>query len=626
MNTTIIIFGFFCAWYLLIITALLFAISGMDDLFFDVFYWTRYYIRKYTTRNYNSLSYETLKSTPQKNIAVLLPCWHEAGVIGTMLARNCTVIEYQNYDIFVGVYPNDPDTIAAVQATHQVFPQVQCVIGATPGPTNKASNLNQIYQAVLAHEKQHHKTYDIFVFHDSEDIIHPLSFMLYNYLIPRKDMIQIPIFPLEVSYFNFTHWVYNDEFCENHTKDIIVREAIKGLVPSAGVGTAFSRRALATLGAENQGMPFATYSLTEDYKTALSIRLHGLKQIFVNRYVWRTQWRRRWFLWGKYRKVKVKEYIATRALFPMEYIKAVRQKARWITGISIQEWQQTGLVGNLATKYTLLHDRKAVFTHLTNMLGYVLFFFLTLYYFLFRDNPAYPSLQEQFNLHPWVWYLILLVTGLMLQRLLQRFIAIVRIYGWFPALLAVPRVVYGNLINLHALLRAYRNYFFSTPTQRKAPAWDKTEHHFPGSHVLIPQKLRLGDILLKNKDLSEADLEAAIRRQQVTGEQLGDLLVQQALVTQKQLMNVLAIQYNLMLLEPGFRILNLPELPGMSWYNYLWLKYYRSYPTAFDKATNSITIAIADPSNERLIRQIISHCTPYTVRFVLYNPMELPRK
>ncbi len=78
-------------------------------------------------------------------------------------------------------------------------------------------------------------------------MIHQLSLKLYNYLIPRKDMIQLPVLPLEVNYFNFTHWVYNDEFAESHTKDIIVREAIHGLVPSAGVGTAFSRKAIEML-------------------------------------------------------------------------------------------------------------------------------------------------------------------------------------------------------------------------------------------------------------------------------------------------------------------------------------------------------------------------------------------
>ena len=129
-------------------------------------------------------------------------------MIGTMLKQNCSAIDYKNYYIFVGVYPNDPTTIAEVKEAAIQNPHVKCVIGKADGPTNKAANLNGIYEYVKAFEKEQHITFDIFVFHDSEDIIHPLSLKLYNYLCPKKEMIQIPIFPLSVKPFNFTHWVY----------------------------------------------------------------------------------------------------------------------------------------------------------------------------------------------------------------------------------------------------------------------------------------------------------------------------------------------------------------------------------------------------------------------------------
>src|SRR5206468_12349864 len=112
------------------------------------------------------------------------------------------------YDLFVGVYPNDPATIKAVSDTAKAIPHVQCVIGPDPGPTNKARNLDAIYIYIMEYEKKNNIKYEIFVMQDSEDIIHPLSFKLYNFLIPKKDMVQIPVFPLEVSLWHFTHWVY----------------------------------------------------------------------------------------------------------------------------------------------------------------------------------------------------------------------------------------------------------------------------------------------------------------------------------------------------------------------------------------------------------------------------------
>ena len=611
---------YFFAWFMLIIVAILFAISGIDDLFFDVFYWIRSLYRLWTTRKYPKLTYELLKKEPEKNIAVLLPCWQEAGVIGTMLNHNCNSIDYKNYDIFIGVYPNDPDTVETVQRSESLLNQVHCVVGKDPGPTNKASNLNQIYQFVKEYEKKENKTYDIFVFHDSEDIIHPLSFKLYNYLIPRKDMIQIPVFPLEVDYFKFTHWVYSDEFCENHTKDIIVREAINGLVPSAGVGTAFYAKALETLEEQNNGKPFEIYSLTEDYKTALSIRLRGLSQIFLSQKVAVTRWKKKWLWLGRYKKVKTHEFIATRALFPSEYMKSVRQKARWVTGIGFQEWVHTGWVGSISTRYTLLHDRKSMFTHIINFAGYILFFFWLAYWAFTHDYAEFPSLQEQFNLHPWVWYLVVFVTIIMIERIIQRVIATTRIYGWIPAILSIPRIFYGNIINLHALLRAYRQYFFSHKKSKgKGVVWDKTEHHFPGSHILIPYKKKLGDMLIEKNMLTQEVLNDIIKEQKQTGDQMGSIVRRKKHINEIQLMQLLAEQYNLPFnKKEKIQKLNRQEMPGISFYNYYWLMRYQVIPIGFNKERKKVTVAISDPSNEKLIKQTIKHLKPYEVNFELY--------
>lgn len=621
MDTFILVL-FYLFWYLLIFIAINFIVSGLDDLFFDVYYWVRFFLRKLTSRKYSPLTYEKLCSVKEKKIAVMLPCWQEANVIPTMLHHNCNAIDYGNYHIFVGVYPNDPETIDAVLQIERLFPQVHAVIGNKPGPTNKASNLNEIYQAVKNHERED-QAFDIYVFHDSEDIIHPLSFKLYNYLMPRKDMIQIPVFPLETKLKHFTHWVYCDEFCENHTKDIVVRESIKGLVPSAGVGTAFTADTLKLLALENGGAPFQLYSLTEDYKTSLSVRLLGLKQIFVFRSIVRTVMKRHWLFWGKYRAVKTREIIATRALFPMEYYKSVRQKARWVTGISIQEWIHTGWVGNFPTLYTLLHDRKSIGAHFINMLGYIVFLFWLIYYLLFNNNLNYPNLQEQLNLHPWVWYLIISVTLLMCNRVAQRVIACYRIYGVLPAMLSIPRIFYGNIINFHSLLRAFKQILFhANRSGGKNIIWDKTEHQFPGSHVLIPYKHRLGDLLVKHHHLTQSQLDDLIVEQQHTGTRLGELLKQKKIITESQLLRVLSKQYKLPLYSlKEINTLARNDMPGISFYNYFWMKHYHVYPIAYDFNKKTMTVGISDPSNEHLIKQLIHRLKPYTLDFVLIDPV-----
>lgn len=618
-----ILFVYFIMWYCLVALACLFIISGLDDLFFDVYYWTRFLIRLWQGRFFDPLTYKKLAEKEEQLIAVLIPCWHEAGVIGTMLKHNAYSIDYKNYYLFVGVYPNDPSTVAEVEEVASNIKQVHCVTGKTPGPTNKAANLNGIYLYLKDFEKTLGRTFDIFVFHDSEDIIHPMSFKLYNYLCPEKEMIQIPVFPLAYNIWNFTHWLYADEFSENHTKDIIVREAVHGHVPSAGVGTAFTRHALKILEDPETGTPFSTDSLTEDYRTSLALRVHQLKQVFVTQKISRMKWQPRGFFRKGYVQKPIKEYIATRALFPTEYSKAVRQKARWIIGIVFQEWRHTQWPKEWIIRFTLAHDRKAFITHFINGFGYFVFLFWIIYSQLTYSNPAYPSLQEQFNLHPWVWWLIIIVTLIMLERMVQRMIAIRRVYGWIPALLSIPRTFYGNILNLHAVMRAYHVYFLTPKCQAssKQPAWDKTDHHFPGSHILTPYRIKLGDLLLAKGAIQQAQLDEAVMEQQKTGERLGETLSRLKLMSKHDLLDILSEQFNLKR-YPKSKLAKAKnasylQLPAKLDH---WLLRNNVAVVSVDEASKLITISLDDPTNELLIENIINHIAPYRAAFVLTDP------
>jgi adsorption protein B len=608
-------------WYGLLSFALLFTISGLDDLFFDMHYWIRLLWRIWKTRHYSPLTYEKLVEKKEQRIAVLVPCWQESNVIGAMLTHNTYSIDYQNYTFFVGVYPNDSETVAEVQALAKIDKRIQCCIGEVMGPTNKGANLNQIYNYIKSFEKTLEQPYTIFVMHDSEDIIHPLSFKLYNYLIPRKDMIQIPILPLQVSHWNFTHWLYADEFAENHTKNIIVRESIKAHVPSAGVGTAYYRAALETLEHSKHGGPFAIDSLTEDYRMSLALRVCQLKQIFVTQHIVRLQWKKRLFFRGYVLK-PVKEVVAVRALFPQKYSKSIRQKARWIMGIVFQEWEYGLWPDDWSVRYTLAHDRKTFITHFINGLGYLILFYWILYEMLSFRMPEYPSLYEQFNLNPWSWWMIIVSTILMGERVLQRTIATYRIYGFIPASLVIPRLIYGNILNLHAVLRAYSIYFFSINRKltKRPIAWDKTEHSFPSSHLLVPYRKKLGDLLLDQKIITAEQLQKAVLQQQKTGERLGRVLCRLQFITESELLKVISIQYNLPLFskqhikEAQHQCISLLPKKIMKW-----LLKQGVNPVGVNPRKKILTIGIDDPTNEALLGKIMKYVSPYKTQFTLID-------
>lgn len=555
----------------------------------------------------------------KKNIAIIVPCWQEHEVIEAMLKHNISNIDYHHYDIFVGTYPNDEKTIAAVKNAMHFNNKIHCVVGPKFGPTNKADNLNSIYQYLCQYEQEYDKFYDIVVFHDSEDLIHHLSLKLYNALIPKNDMVQIPIYPLPVSLLKFTHWLYADEFSEYHTKDLTVREKLIQFVPSAGVGTGFARTTIECLKNLHEGCPFPNNSLTEDYSLSLKIHLQGLKQIFVTEAIQSQKWRKRWYLFGEYIPIKIKERVATRALFPMNYFQSVKQKSRWILGIALQEWEISGWPGSWLTRYILFHDRKALVGHLVNGLGYIIFIFWLVYSSLTFERPYYPSLQEQFDHYPMVLWLMNFCIFLMLLRISQRIISVYRIYGLAPALLTLPRGIYGNLLNLNALLRAYIVFFFNYRRKTK-PKWDKTEHEFPIKNYFATKQKRLTDLLIEKNLLAQEQMIVCLNEHFSTGEPLTNIFLSKNIIDKATLNQIIAESYQLNLLsEKQYQErITLAELPVQLIRHYYWLKRNNCDIYRIDLKNKIISVIISEPSNSSLMNEITKKFRYFSIHYYYY--------
>lgn len=48
-------------------------------------------------------------------LAIFIPAWHEGQVIGRMLQHALRTFDHDDYRLYVGCYPNDPETLAAVE-------------------------------------------------------------------------------------------------------------------------------------------------------------------------------------------------------------------------------------------------------------------------------------------------------------------------------------------------------------------------------------------------------------------------------------------------------------------------------------------------------------------------------
>lgn len=525
---------------------MIYLISGLDDLLVDLVYYGRLIYRSIFKRHsIRPVTQEQLNAVPEKPIVIIVPAWDESNVIGRMLLNTTNTVLYKNYTIFVGTYPNDEATKFEVEKIREVYPNIEVVVTPADGPTNKADCLNWIYQGIKVYERDHNTRFEIFLFHDAEDIIHPLSLKFYNFLMPRIPFVQIPVFPLEQGWANFVVGMYMDEFSENHTKDLRAREIMAQTIPSAGVGTALSSEAMDYLAKLRKNQLFDIRSLTEDYLLGMSLKDMPGRKILLQQTVQRPEKRRHW-LTGKIYEVMVEEQIATREFFPSAFWQSVHQKSRWILGIALQGWT-FGWSDTFGMNYFLYRDRKSIIANLLTIAGYIVvcYWFLSWQVGVWVPSRATPPLVEPGE----IWYsLMSVVIGLFIWRLLNRMVAVWRIYGPLQALLSIPRLLFGNFLNFCATVKAIHRYVKSRVSGR-VPAWGKTAHAYPTEAQLRTFHRKLGDLLLERRFISIAQLETALAKQKTTGRKLGDILIEMGIVWEEDLVSVLASQRNMKAVE-----------------------------------------------------------------------------
>jgi adsorption protein B len=127
-----------------------FLLLGAGDLLVDII-WIGRTATRALVRSTKAAA-DTLPAPERSGLlAVFVPAWDEAAVIGEMLLTTLDRFDHPDYRVYVGTYPNDPATIAAVQAIRD--PRLRLVIGPVPGPTTKADCLNRLWDALVADER-----------------------------------------------------------------------------------------------------------------------------------------------------------------------------------------------------------------------------------------------------------------------------------------------------------------------------------------------------------------------------------------------------------------------------------------------------------------------------------------
>ncbi|RVQ66491.1 glycosyl transferase family protein [Croceicoccus ponticola] len=393
-------------------------------------------------------------------IALFVPAWNEARVIGPMIRHTLAVWPHRDLRVYAGCYVNDPDTRAAMLAAGGDDPRLRVVVNEVPGPTTKGQCLNRLYHAMREDEARDGIRARAVLLHDAEDMVHPDALTSIDRALDDADFVQIPVRP-EMQ--DRSPWVgnhYADEFTDAHAREMVVRDKLGAGLPAAGVGCAFARGALEQVaewrGNGRDGDPFDPDAMTEDYELGMLIGRKGS--------------------WpggkgGRFLRIRVADgsLVATRAYFPASLDAAVRQKSRWVQGIAFDGWDQLGWSLRPVELWMRLRDRRGPLIAVVLAAAYLLVV-LTGLLWLADAMGWYPAGKL-----PTLVYWVLIVTTLAFAwRAAIRFVLVGREYGWADGLAAVLRIPVANVIAIIATRRAV--FLYAATLFGKPARWDKTEH------------------------------------------------------------------------------------------------------------------------------------------------------
>lgn len=500
-------------------------LNGVDDLFIDLAWLYRFLFRP-STPSPTALALDEL---PERRMAIFVPLWKEHRVIRHMVEHNIAAQKYRNFDFFIGAYPNDTPTIAAIAELEERFHNVHIAQCPHPGPTSKADCLNWIYQRMLLYEEQNGVRFEMVLTHDAEDLIHPEALRWTNYYAQWNGMVQIPVLALPTRLSELTHGVYCDEFAQFQFRDMPVRNMLGGFVPSNGVGTGFSREALEGLALAHANRIFEPGCLTEDYENGYRVNQLGLPQIFVPIQKFAGS------------------FVATREYFPRRFRAAVRQKTRWSMGITLQSWEHHGWRSTLPQAYWFWRDRKSLINNLLTPMLHLLFLYgLATLAWSWHTHQAWGLAQQMRGHLPLALSPVLV--ALEAGHLAIRAGCSARVYGIKFAAFSPVRALWGNWMNFLAAACAVGRYG-SAKLRGHPLVWLKTEHAYPNRSALEEHVRPLEEILVNSQYLTAEQLADALASKP-PARTLAVHLLKLEVISEQDLYEAISLERNLPLGKP----------------------------------------------------------------------------
>jgi adsorption protein B len=98
----------------------LFLLGSLDDLLIDL----AHFLLGLRPRRVSRFEWDLWKKLPERPMAIMIPAWKEHSVLEAMVKTNLHRLAYRNYRFFVGVYPNDLETLTIAKDLERRYPEL----------------------------------------------------------------------------------------------------------------------------------------------------------------------------------------------------------------------------------------------------------------------------------------------------------------------------------------------------------------------------------------------------------------------------------------------------------------------------------------------------------------------
>lgn len=516
-----------------IVAVVLYGLTALERLVSDLLLWVSSLVGTNPVL-YDQPSLEDLIDVKERNIALLIPVWRSGEGLSASVDRLVNSLDYSAYHVFLGVYPNDTQSLREAQRLALRHQHVHRVVCSQPGPIPYSDSVTALVEGVAEFANSSGIEFEAAVLGEVDDTLHPLSFRLYNYYSERFDLVEIPRFARSEAWYQLAAGAVRDDLAFVHGRENTIRAALshdcvlRQTLPCVEMG--LLRRLLSEAWVQQE---------QHVTRNALASWLHSVasNRIFSRLEV--DSQRRYRHRPAQAAKVHATRFVAVTDSFPTSFSQAVNYEVDCLEQRSLSLEIYSRQRSPLTRLYLLWRE-------FSGRLALILMplFILALGWISFASitqTNTQPTFQSLVAAHPWLTSGAIIISVYVVYSILIRYLQVSSSYRTAISIMFLPRLITGLVVQVLAVVRSLfvrqpQNMIRVLNASIDNAGILATLEHDAGKSA------RLGEMLTERGLIDHRDLVRALDLTRRSPVPLGRILLRQGKISEDELLDVLADQ------------------------------------------------------------------------------------